>query len=49
MTVVVSGKELGSYKKEIFQVYDWARIPGTSIQYIDKVPFVRTVLYKQNI
>ncbi|RXG56803.1 Chondroitinase-AC [Armadillidium vulgare] len=42
LTVLVNGRELGIYSREVFQVYDWARIPGVTCHYTKYVPEVST-------
>ncbi|XP_068207018.1 chondroitinase-AC-like [Palaemon carinicauda] len=38
MTVLVDGGEFGTRRNEVFQVYDWARVPGVTNQYTKHIP-----------
>ncbi|XP_042865853.1 chondroitinase-AC-like [Penaeus japonicus] len=45
MTVLVDGKEYGKPKKEVFLVYDWAKVPGVTNLYTTDIPQYRTGAY----
>ncbi|XP_066951301.1 LOW QUALITY PROTEIN: chondroitinase-AC-like [Macrobrachium rosenbergii] len=38
MTILVDGGEYGEFKNEVFQVYDWARVPSVTNQYTTEIP-----------
>ncbi|XP_037783766.1 chondroitinase-AC-like [Penaeus monodon] len=45
LTILVDAKEHGSPKKEVFLVYDWARVPGVTNLYTKDIPQYRTGAY----
>ncbi|XP_064082518.1 chondroitinase-AC-like isoform X2 [Macrobrachium nipponense] len=38
MTVLIDGGEFGTRRNEVFQVYDWARVPSVTNQYTTHIP-----------
>lgn len=45
LTVVVDGGELGSEGREVFMVYDWAKVPGVTNLYTTDIPQVSRIGY----
>ena len=41
--MLVDGREYGQPGKEVFQHYDWARVPSVTNRYTTRVPKVRGV------
>ncbi|ROT83083.1 protein containing Polysaccharide lyase family 8, central [Penaeus vannamei] len=45
MTILIDGEEYGKPKKEVFLVYDWARVPGVTNLYTTDIPQYHTGAY----
>lgn len=48
VTVLVTGKELGSPGKEIFQNYSWSKVPGVTCSDSEKIPQVNNLQCTSN-
>ncbi|XP_069980357.1 chondroitinase-AC [Penaeus vannamei] len=45
MTILIDGEEYGKPKREVFLVYDWARVPGVTNLYTTDIPQYHTGAY----